>query len=109
MNDKTKNPTDTIHYILTFFAFILIIVCFLTPLITKKPPALIQFDSLAGSILLGSIFLLYAGWFVYQDCIEKEFTLSQSIAANTKKNTATICILLYWIVLVIIPMLFNLF
>jgi hypothetical protein len=76
--------------------------------ITKKPPALIQFDSLAGSILLGLIFFLYAGWFVYQDCVEKNLTFSQSIAANIK-NTATIFIVLYWIVLVIIPALFNLF
>ncbi|MFH2060460.1 MAG: hypothetical protein ABIJ59_16375 [Pseudomonadota bacterium] len=106
MNDTKKNNIDTIHYILTFFSFVLMVASFATHLFTGKP-ALLRFDSLAGSLLIGIIFLLYAVWFIYEDIVTNATPVSLTIKTNIKKNPTIICIYFYWIILIIIPFLFN--
>jgi len=105
--NNTDN-TETVHYIITFFSFILLAGCFATTLFTGKP-ALIQFDSLAGSFLLGSVFLFYTLWFVYEDATTQQISISQSLLFNIKKNPTLIFICLYWIVLILFPFLCNIF
>lgn len=104
MNYTKKDNADTIHYILTFFLFILLVVSFATHLFTGQP-ALLKFDSLAGSLMLGNVFLLYAAWFVYEDVVANNIRVPVAIKTNLK-NPTIICIILYWIVLIIIPLLF---
>lgn len=108
MNTDKKTNTDTVHYILTFISIVLLVVSFATHLITGGQ-ALIQFDSLAGSVVLGSIFIIYFAWLVYEDHVTTRTSVKESIRLNIKKNTTFVFILLYWIVMVIIPFLCNLF
>ena len=103
---ENKSKSQAINYALTFFSVVLLFGCFATHLVTGKP-ALVQFDSLAGSVLLGVVFILFAFWLVYDDHLTKQIPLSQAIAVNLKSSTF-ICIILYWLILVIIPAAINL-
>ncbi|MFH2092368.1 MAG: hypothetical protein ABIJ31_08390 [Pseudomonadota bacterium] len=106
MKPNKKEKPDTVHYIFTFFSLILLIICFGTHLFTGKS-ALLQFDSLAGSLVLGVIFIGYAIWFIYEDISANYLSVALAITANVKKNPTLVFILFYWIVLIIIPFIFN--
>ena len=106
MKDTHDEKVETIHYIITFACFAAILICFATPLFTGKP-ALIQFDSLAGSLLLGVIFLVYSGWFVYSDMVNQNMPVSEALLFNIKKNATFICVALYWLILIIVPFMAN--
>lgn len=106
MKDKIQEKIETIHYILTFACFILILICFATPIFTGKA-ALVRFDSLSGSLLLGIIFVLYCGWIIYNDMLIRAQTLSQAAALNLKKNATFISVILYWLILIIFPLFCN--
>lgn len=108
MTRKQNEQTATVHYILTFICFVVAIGSFASHLFTGRQ-AVVQFDSLTGSLILGLVFLAYAGWFVYTDHIVENISLSESFKHNLKTNATLIFILLYWIILVIIPFLCNIF
>ena len=106
MKNKKKN-TDTYHYILTFASIVLLISCFATHIITGNP-ALIILDSLSGSILIGSIFLCYLCWMIYDTSIAEQIEFSTTAVKILKSSTVAFCVYAYWIVFVGIPLLINL-
>lgn len=108
VKNTLQEKVETIHYILTFISLIFLLICFATTWFTGKP-ALVQFDSLTGSVVLGSVFLLYSGWFIYKDILLKELTFSQALVLNLKTNPTFICVGLYWLVLILIPFFVNAF
>lgn len=101
-----KNKTDVINYILTFAAVVVVIGSFATQLITGKSP-LIPLDSLAGSLVLGIIFVLYLSWFIFDTAATQMISLSESARMNLTTNPAAYCVYAFWLVFIIIPALLN--
>ncbi len=98
--------TDTANYILTFVAVVVVIGSFATQLITGTTP-LLAMDSLAGSLLLGIIFISYLIWLIFDTASWQNLTVKESAIQTMKSNPTSYCIYAFWLVFIIIPILFR--
>lgn len=103
MQDK-KNTSDTLLYILTFVAAIVLVTCFATHLVIGNTD-LIEMDSLAGGTLIGFILFFYFGWFVSDSKISNKLSLMDAVRLNLKHNPAVLAMYFYWLVFVLVPVL----
>ncbi len=106
MEKKNNKNTETVNYILTFVAVLFLIGSFATHLITGTKP-LIAMDSLAGSLLLGIVFVLYLIWFIYDTAANHDIGFTASAKINLKSNPAAYCIYAFWFVFIIIPIILK--
>ncbi|MCP3872992.1 MAG: hypothetical protein GY699_07545 [Desulfobacteraceae bacterium] len=107
MEEKNDN-SNTFLYTLTFLSFVILIGCFATHLITGNP-ALIQMDSLAGSILIGIVLFFYLCWFIYDSKVTHNLTTNESIHMNMKSNPTVISMYFFWFVFILVPIITSLF
>lgn len=103
-----KDDSETIHYIITFVVIIVLLGSFATHLFTGNQ-AIIPLDSFKGSLLLGIVFCIYIGWFAYEDSVKEKINIKQALIANLKTNTTVKFVCIFWIVLIIIPAVCNIF
>ncbi len=106
--EEKKDNNHTFLYSLTFLSIVVLVGCFATHLITGKP-AIMQMDSLPGSVLIGIVLFLYLCWFIYESREKEQLPLKDAIRLNLKHNPAVIGMYFFWFVFILVPVIASLF
>jgi len=102
-----QKKLETTHYILTFVSIVVLVGAFATQIITGTA-ALVAMDSLAGSVMLGIVFLCYLGWFVLEAADSQGISRNQAAVQILKSSPVAWCIYAFWGVFICIPVVLSL-
>ena len=94
--------SQTIHYIFTFIAAVLLIGTFATFIFTGKD-ALLPLDSWAGSILIGLVFIGYALWLAYDSAVTENKEFMTVLKTQLTSSATMYCIYAFWFVFILVP------